>query len=136
MTVATIQGDVLEWALEDSGVNRDEVLEAVGLTLRAAQSVHLSGPLTIDQEQLKYLAKVTHRSPYFFALPAPPASSRHSVDANFTSLLFRRPRQAAVTRWTPTSVRPCPTWAKREPLIQMNVQRLEMRNDANRPPQK
>lgn len=83
MTEATIRGDVLEWALEDSGVNRDEVLEAVGLTLPAAQPGDLSGMVTISQEQLKSLATATHRSPYFFALPAPPASSRHSVDANF-----------------------------------------------------
>lgn len=83
MTEATVQGDVLEWALEDAGVNRDEILETVGLSGRAAQSIHLSGPVTIDEEDLKYIAKATRRSVYFFALPAPPTTSRHSVDANF-----------------------------------------------------
>lgn len=83
MTEATVQGDVLEWALEDSGVNRDEILEAAGLSWRAAQSIHLSGPVTIDEEDLKYIAKATRRSVYFFALPTPPTASRHSVDANF-----------------------------------------------------
>ena len=34
MIEATVKGDVLEWALEDSGVNRDEILEAVGLRTR------------------------------------------------------------------------------------------------------
>lgn len=83
MTEATVQGDVLEWALEDAGVNRAEILEAVGLSWRAAQSVHLSGPLKIDEEALEYIAKATRRSIYFFALQAPPTASRHSVDANF-----------------------------------------------------
>jgi Zn-dependent peptidase ImmA (M78 family) len=81
MSKATVQGDVLEWALEDSGVKRDEILEAVGLGWLAAGS--LSGPVTIDEEDLTYLAKATRRSVYFFALPAPPKTSRHSVDANF-----------------------------------------------------
>lgn len=83
MTKATVQGDVLEWALEDSGVDRDKILDAVGLTERAARTIHLSGPLSIDEEDLEYLAKATHRSIYFFALPSPPTASRHSLDANF-----------------------------------------------------
>jgi len=83
MTQATVQGDVLEWALEDAGVNRDEILQAVGLTERASQSARLSEPVTIDEEDLKYIAKVTRRSVYFFALAAPPSTSRQSVDANF-----------------------------------------------------
>ena len=83
MTTATVQGAVLEWALEDAGVNRVEILEAVGLSATAGQSTHLSGPVTIDEENLKYIAKATRRSVYFFALPVPPTTSRHSVDANF-----------------------------------------------------
>ena len=83
MTDATVQGDVLEWALEDAGVDRDEILEAVGLSRYASRSTHLSGPLSIDEEHLKYLAKATRRSIYFFALPSPPSASRRSVDANF-----------------------------------------------------
>ncbi|MCA4132629.1 ImmA/IrrE family metallo-endopeptidase [Arthrobacter sp. M4] len=83
MTEATVQGDVLEWALEDAGVNRDEILAAVGLRGSAAQSLPLAGPVTLDEEALKYIARATRRSVYFFALPAPPETSRHSVDANF-----------------------------------------------------
>ena len=83
MTEATVQGDVLEWALEDAGVNRAEVLEAVGLGRVAERSMSLSGPITIGAEDLKYIARVTRRSVYFFALPKPPTTSRHSVDANF-----------------------------------------------------
>ena len=83
MTEATVQGDVLEWALEDAGVNRAEFLEAVGLGRVAERSMSLSGPITIGAEDLKYIARVTRRSVYFFALPKPPTTSRHSVDANF-----------------------------------------------------
>ncbi|PRB76646.1 hypothetical protein CQ012_06440 [Arthrobacter sp. MYb214] len=83
MTNATVQGDVLEWALEDAGVNRAEILEAVGLSTHAGQSTLLTGPLTIAEEDLNFIAKATRRSIYFFALPTPPTISRHSVDANF-----------------------------------------------------
>lgn len=83
MTEATVQGDVLEWALEDAGVNRDEILQAVGLIGRAAQFANLSEPITIDEEDLKYIAKATRRSVYFFALSTPPTTSRQSVDVNF-----------------------------------------------------
>lgn len=83
MTNAIVQGDVLEWALEDAGVNRTEILETVGLSRLAGEPTHLSGPVAIDEEDLKYIAKATRRSVYFFALPAPPTTSRHSVDANF-----------------------------------------------------
>lgn len=83
MTETTVQGDVLEWALEDAGVNRDEILAAVGLRESIAQSLRLAGPVTLGEEALKYIAKATRRSVYFFALPAPPETSRHSVDANF-----------------------------------------------------
>jgi Zn-dependent peptidase ImmA (M78 family) len=82
MTEATVQGDVLEWALEDAGVNRDEVLAAAGLGGSAAH-FPLVGEVTLAEEALKYIAKATRRSVYFFALPAPPETSRHSVDANF-----------------------------------------------------
>lgn len=83
MTEATVQGDVLEWALEDAGVDRDEILRTAGLSARAALTADLSEPVTMDEESLRYIAKATHRSVYFFALPAPPAVSRHSADANF-----------------------------------------------------
>lgn len=81
MTQATVQGDVLEWALEDAGVDRDRALAAVGIA--ASDVGPLSGPIEIELSHLDYLAKLTHRSPFFFALPFPPAEDRHSVSANF-----------------------------------------------------
>lgn len=97
MTNATVQGDVLEWALEDAGVNRTEILETVGLSRHAGQSSHLTGPVTIDEEDLKYIAKATRRSVYFFALPAPPLTSRHSVDANFRAPMSNSGQARALT---------------------------------------
>lgn len=81
MTKATIQGDVLEWALQDAGVDRSDALAQIGLT--PISDGKLSGDVELEVESLNFLAKLTHRSPFFFALPEPPDSDRHSVSANF-----------------------------------------------------
>lgn len=83
MTQATVQGDVLEWALEDAGLDRNRILEAVGLNWWADKAAPLSGPIEIEVAQLEFLAQLTHRSTFFFALPSPPAEDRQSVGANF-----------------------------------------------------
>ncbi|WP_434995447.1 ImmA/IrrE family metallo-endopeptidase [Arthrobacter sp. Ld5] len=83
MTNAIIQGDVLEWALEDAGVDRQAVLTGLHLARRGPLNEHLSGPISVPLDVLKQIAEITHRSAYFFALPHPPEERRKSVKQNF-----------------------------------------------------
>lgn len=83
MSQATIQGPVLEWALEDAGVDRDQLLEELGLSHHTKHNGFLSGPVTVNEEGLERLAKATRRSVFFFAMPSPPSIDHLSVDANF-----------------------------------------------------
>jgi Zn-dependent peptidase ImmA (M78 family) len=82
MATAIIQGEVLEWALTDAGVDRSQVLDALKSTI-----IPTSGPLSheieVSTEDLDVLAKITHRSKFFFARTKPPKASSHSVAANF-----------------------------------------------------
>lgn len=81
MENAVIQGDVLEWALNDAGVDREKVLAS--LDAKEVLGARLSGPIPISLEDLQRIAQATRRSAYFFALPKPPRREKESVGANF-----------------------------------------------------
>lgn len=81
MENAVIQGDVLEWALEDAGVDREKVLAS--LDLDEVQGARLSGPIHVSLEDLQRISKATRRSTYFFARAEPPQPRKKSVNANF-----------------------------------------------------
>lgn len=79
---AIIQGEVLEWALADAGVDLINILPDLSPVEIPAADV--SGPqFEVSMEDLEVLAKATHRSKFFFARSKPPKASSDSVAANF-----------------------------------------------------
>lgn len=76
-----IQGAVLEWAIEEAGIDRAHVIASLDSS-EALQSP-ASGPISVSEADLRTIAKATRRSPYFFALPLPPAPLRSATATNF-----------------------------------------------------
>jgi Zn-dependent peptidase ImmA (M78 family) len=95
METPVIQGSVLEWALEDAGVDRAQILGT--LDSKEVLQGSLSGPIHISYEDLERIAKATHRSTYFFALPRPPKSEKESVGANFRAPASHRGKKRGLS---------------------------------------
>jgi Zn-dependent peptidase ImmA (M78 family) len=59
------------------------VLTNLKLERQGVLDTHLSGPIAVPLDVLEQIAKITHRSTYFFARPKPPEERRKSVGKDF-----------------------------------------------------
>lgn len=76
-----IQGDVLEWAISDSGLDRAQIIGSLD------SSKNLTDPavdkVSISESDLRKIASATRRPMHFFALASPPSDNKSTVPVNF-----------------------------------------------------